>query len=381
MKKNIFLIFLFCCLVFAAGCLIYVPYHEEGALPPEEAGYGDYSSGLDVSYFYDYLSPYGLWVNLPEYGHVWIPQKTRYGWRPYTYGQWVWTDYGWTWVSHFEWGWAPFHYGRWGWDMLLGWFWKPGSTWGPSWVTWRRGRTYIGWAPLPPEVDFRVGYGIRSLPHNLIDYYWVFVDGPYFLNKRLYRYVLPIERNMTIIRYTVIKTDIVVHNNRVVNRGIDRDEVRKISKHSITKYELQDRDGPGQSRIRAGEIETFKQSLQENSLAKPETVFNREEARVKISGTRLRNIDTDNQKIQLKQIQDDEVKLLEESQEKEMVEIKKMRDEEKKKVKSASKRIEVEKEYSQKMGKLKESHKAEISRIKKRHKKEDESVNKKKIKK
>ena len=28
-------------------------------------------------------------------------------------GHWLQTEYGWTWISDWDWGWAPFHYGRW----------------------------------------------------------------------------------------------------------------------------------------------------------------------------------------------------------------------------------------------------------------------------
>ena len=61
--------------------------------------------------FYDQLSPYGQWVDYPNYGYAWIPDAEP-GFFPYsTMGYWILTDYGWTWVSDYIWGWAPFHYG------------------------------------------------------------------------------------------------------------------------------------------------------------------------------------------------------------------------------------------------------------------------------
>ena len=63
--------------------------------------------------FYDDLSPYGDWIETPNYGYVWVPNVAP-GFSPYgTNGYWVYTEYGWTWVSTYAWGWAPFHYGRW----------------------------------------------------------------------------------------------------------------------------------------------------------------------------------------------------------------------------------------------------------------------------
>ena len=61
----------------------------------------------DVSYqtFYDELSPYGRWIEYPDYGYVWTPDAGP-DFKPYsTNGHWVWSDdYQWTWVSDYEWG-------------------------------------------------------------------------------------------------------------------------------------------------------------------------------------------------------------------------------------------------------------------------------------
>src|SRR6266496_4345326 len=96
---------------------------------------------VDISYqtFYDELSPYGEWIDYPEYGYVWVPEVDDF--RPYsTGGHWVWTDdYGWMWASDYDWGWAPFHYGRWTYDDWYGWIWVPGYEWSPAWVEWRTG--------------------------------------------------------------------------------------------------------------------------------------------------------------------------------------------------------------------------------------------------
>src|ERR1700752_5301314 len=85
------------------------------------------AQGASVSFqvFYDNLSPYGTWVESPEYGYVWGPDVGP-GFTPYgTNGYWVYTDWGWTWVSNYPWGWAPFHYGRWYSDPVYGQVWVP----------------------------------------------------------------------------------------------------------------------------------------------------------------------------------------------------------------------------------------------------------------
>ena len=101
------------------------------------------------------LTPYGSWRTVPRWITVTIPANVNRDWRPYTVGNWVYSDeFGWYWLSNSteaEWGWVAFHYGRWAFDNSAGWFWIPGNEWGPAWVDWRRGDDYVGWAPLPPR--------------------------------------------------------------------------------------------------------------------------------------------------------------------------------------------------------------------------------------
>ena len=126
---------------------------------------GEYDLTADVTYddgydpsaytqFQSALEPYGDWVDAPGYGRVWAPSVATVGanFSPYaTGGHWALTEYGWTWVSDYDWGWAPFHYGRWLTVGGYGWCWVPGSLWGPGWVSWRYGGGYAGWAPLGPR--------------------------------------------------------------------------------------------------------------------------------------------------------------------------------------------------------------------------------------
>src|SRR5678815_1623890 len=103
---------------------------------------------VNVSFqtFYDELSPYGQWIDYPEYGYVWRPDNRYSDFQPYqSGGHWVWSEYdSWLWVSDYEWGWAPFHYGRWVYDSYDGWLWVPDYKWAPAWVVWRGGGDYYG---------------------------------------------------------------------------------------------------------------------------------------------------------------------------------------------------------------------------------------------
>lgn len=134
----------------------------------------------DEQTFEQRLSPYGRWVDTPEYGRVWIPSGVSSDWQPYTDGQWVDTEYGWTFASTVPWGWAAFHYGRWGWGMGLGWFWVPGFTWAPAWVGWRSYGGYRCWSPLAPR-----GWAYRGRWPG-----WVAMDRQHF-TRPIRSYAVP----------------------------------------------------------------------------------------------------------------------------------------------------------------------------------------------
>ncbi len=175
----------------------------------KDEDYQSYSS-IDDGYdpgahedFRDALAPYGQWVQTAQYGNVWVPSSEVVGadFTPYfSGGRWSYTDYGWTWVSEYNWGWAPFHYGRWLTVPGYGWSWVPGRIWGPAWVHWRSGGGYVGWAPLPPR-----GMVIaRPVPGSRWNY-WNFTAPHQLLLPRLQRLApayLP-----SIYGRTVITTD------------------------------------------------------------------------------------------------------------------------------------------------------------------------------
>lgn len=142
---------------------------------PEDLSFDDFHEGL---------APYGSWVHTPEYGRVFVPARTIQveGWRPYLHGQWVWTRYGWTWVSDEPFGWATYHYGRWGFRAGIGWFWVPGYTWGPAWVAWRHGPDSIGWAPLYP------GYVRVTASYPIHVDHWIFVGHAHFHGHPIHRH-------------------------------------------------------------------------------------------------------------------------------------------------------------------------------------------------
>jgi hypothetical protein len=380
-KKNTFILFLG--ILAMASCIIYVPVDEGGQMYRDDYYDDPYGGDMDSSYFYEYLSPHGAWVNHAPYGYVWIPERMAYGWRPYTQGQWVWSDFGWTWASRFSWGWVPFHYGRWGWDRYFGWFWVPGVEWGPAWVSWRTSDLFIGWAPIPPEARFIPGVGITALPYTLHHSSWVFVEYPYFLDSRLNRYVLPMERNLTLINYSAMRTDIRMGDHGVINRGVDIEYIRRMTRQTISRHELAPSDRPGRSRVQEGRLEIYNPIFRYNETARPARVLKREEVLEKVTRTTIREParQEEIQGRQLKNVQEQEIKRLEESQEKELQQVLRKRQKEEDEAKNPDDRQRVKKEYDQKVTKIKQSHEKEKTEIKKRHKKEEEQTKKKVIKK
>jgi hypothetical protein len=93
------------------------------------------------------LDQNGAWQYAAPYGYVWYPTVAP-DWRPYYNGYWSPVrTYGWTWVGLDTWAWPTHHYGRWG-HASNRWFWIPGRTWGPAWVSWAAAADYVSWCPL-----------------------------------------------------------------------------------------------------------------------------------------------------------------------------------------------------------------------------------------
>src|SRR5262245_28796041 len=89
----------------------------------------------------------GAWQYDPPYGYVWYPTVAA-DWRPYYNGYWATVPtYGYTWIGLVVWSWPTHHYGRWGFARNR-WFWIPGRTWGPAWVSWASAPGYVSWCPL-----------------------------------------------------------------------------------------------------------------------------------------------------------------------------------------------------------------------------------------
>jgi hypothetical protein len=163
------------------------PPAEDDAQPPPDAL--PPAQPPDQNTFERGLSPYGRWIDTPEYGRVWVPYDAAPDWQPYTDGRWVDTQWGWSFASTVPWGWAAFHYGRWGYGLGLGWFWVPGFVWAPAWVSWRYYPGFVCWSPFAP-VGFVFG---RHWPG------WVVMPGVHFTHP-IVRFRIPRPHAAPIVR-------------------------------------------------------------------------------------------------------------------------------------------------------------------------------------
>jgi len=219
-------------------------------------------SSVSFQVFYDQLSPYGQWINHPNYGYVWIPDAGP-DFAPYSSnGYWVLTDYGWTWSSDYEWGWAPFHYGRWDFDNYYGWFWIPDNEWGPAWVTWRRAEGYYGWEPMGPGITIGMSFGNN---YNNYNHHWTFVNDRYFGRNDLNRYYVNQNDHERIFRNSTIINNTYNDNRRQIKyvSGPERTEVRKVTGRNISPVTFQENSVPGQ-KVQNGVFRTYRPDVRSN---------------------------------------------------------------------------------------------------------------------
>lgn len=187
---------------------------------------------ISLQTFYDELSPYGTWIQDPEYGYIWRPDVDQSDFRPYySSGRWVMTEYGNTWVSDYDWGWAPFHYGRWV-NRYNQWMWVPDTVWGPAWVSWRSGGGYYGWAPLLPGLSINLNFGSYHIPNN----YWSFVPQGNIYHSSFPRYRG--YRNVTIIKNTTYINYTGQRNRNAYFTGPRRDDVRRATNRDVPVYNV-----------------------------------------------------------------------------------------------------------------------------------------------
>lgn len=227
--------------------------------------------GVSINFqtFYDELSPYGEWIDYPEYGYTWRP-RVGADFRPYaTNGSWAYTaDNDWMWNSGYDWGWAPFHYGRWFNDPFYGWLWVPGYEWSPAWVSWRGGGDYYGWAPIRPGININIGFGGYNPPYD----YWTFAPGRYMTSVHIGRYFYPYRNNVTIINRTTIINNYNYGprggnyrggRNTYYTNGPRRGDVERYTGR-INAVTVRNSDRPGRATVSRNSVSVYRPAVSRN---------------------------------------------------------------------------------------------------------------------
>ncbi|HTR01734.1 MAG TPA: DUF6600 domain-containing protein [Thermoanaerobaculia bacterium] len=196
----------------------------------------DAAVAVSIGVFHDQLSPYGSWVVAGSYGNVWVPRVAA-GWSPYVDGQWIYTDYGWTWESTDPWGGVPCHYGSWAWEAPYGWVWVPGTVWAPAWVTWAYGDDYVGWAPLPPSFAFSAS-GYAGAPVVVATTRYVFVPTRQFVGVPVASVRIPAANNAVIFPRTVKTTAYQVSAGIVRTAGPPPSRIERVAAHPIAPVSI-----------------------------------------------------------------------------------------------------------------------------------------------
>lgn len=341
-------------------------------------GQQQYGMDMDTDSMYNYLAPYGNWVNMQPYGYVWTPRNMGYQWRPYSNGHWVMTEYGWTWVAYEPWGAVPFHYGRWGYDDYIGWYWVPGNTWGPAWVSWRWNDQYAGWAPLHPGIQIRADMDFGSISINIPLRSWNFLQIVHFLDNDINRYTLPYERNSYLYNYTTNRSFPNYRNDRIYNPGIGVDLVRRLTRRNVTQYRIRDARQPGRARIAGRDLQVYRPNLRLTGEARPRTFLNTEEARRELAPARVfepRNramLNAEEAAVRRQQAQ--EKILLERTQAEDLRILQRNRDMELAKVRDKAEKEKIRMEHQNKMAELRKEQQNEKVQLIERHKKDSEVV-------
>ncbi|RWO29040.1 DUF6600 domain-containing protein [Mesorhizobium sp.] len=235
---------------------------------------------VSISTFYDKLSSHGDWVSYRG-ATVFVPVDVADDWRPYTIGHWVYTEqHGWLWVSDEPFGWATYHYGRWGYADDIGWYWVPGTRWAPAWVSWRREREHVIWAPLPPRRDpdlISIEVTIDTTP----DFYWVVVPTREFLADDISVVVIRDEPEFVrIVEAAEPAGDVTIQNNVVINKGIDVDVIEKETDEQVTVVEVSETETPEQAgKVENNTVTVFEGEVKADPEAKPAELKDIEEVK------------------------------------------------------------------------------------------------------
>jgi hypothetical protein len=107
--------------------------------------------------------------------------------------------------------------------------------------------------PLPPEarwVDDRL-YWDGDIDVWIDVDWWCFVQEIHVVEPRVYRYAVPVGRNVALVRTAKDRTRYVKERDRVVGRGGEIEEVRRAIRKDVPVWRITDVSSPCDARRRA----------------------------------------------------------------------------------------------------------------------------------
>jgi hypothetical protein len=217
-----------------------------------------------------------------------------------------------------------------------------------------------------------------SLSFNIPIRFWIFLQAPHFLDRDVYRYALPYERNATIINYTSAHNKIYYRGNRIFNEGMGIDNVRRVTRRQVPNYKIQDARQAGPSRIVGHDVQIYRPAFRTNAQAKPKAVLNRDEARRELAPARV--FEPRSQQPVKEQVsavqkrQAAETALLQKSQAQELKNMQSKRAAELARVRDTAAKARIQQDYQAKTAELQKQHQAEKQQLTKRHNNDKEQV-------
>ncbi len=135
--------------------------------------------------------------------------------------------------------------------------------WAPSWVSWREGGGYVGWAPLPPDSDFEGGIIVAE--RVVVEpRFFVFVEHRHFCEP-IRPSVLVV--NQTVIHKTVNITRITRVNNTVINNGPSLNVIERNNPGRVVKVKVE------RQRTMPAEVIKARQAQRESGqITRPEVI-------------------------------------------------------------------------------------------------------------
>jgi hypothetical protein len=172
----------------------------------------------------------------------------------------------------------------------------------------------------------------------------------------------------------VNKTNISFRADRIVNEGVDIDQLKQMTGEDVIQHEIREAERAGHSRLGTQEAFIFKPAISSKKSVEPRRFLRAEEAEEEMSEAEV-------DELRLRDVQEDEEKILEKSQQDEIEELRRKTEEEIGQAGSPSEKQQQEQKAKTRLQELKQRHEEERTEIKARHKKEAEKASRRKIKK